>query len=204
MPGLLQAVSEFEVLVTVTGEALVETADAHQVGAPDRRVAGKKVQPRQSFARRRMEVPAFLGMIALARVVVEVSAPALPSRRRRSRDARRWRARWRESRSGDARMSESLNSTTSPSSRRDAGVARRRPAASRLPGRWRTFGCSRARRAPRYSAVPSVELESQTSSSKRSRREVLREQRRDDVRAACRAGYRSGSRRRVEHRSLRH
>ncbi len=92
----------------------------------------------------------------------------------------RWRRMCVESKFGEARMSASLKSTIAP---RAAMMPALRAAARPLyaPGRCRTVGCA-AWSSARYSAVPSVEFESQTSSSYCRDGKILRQKRRQDVR----------------------
>src|ERR1700722_9397789 len=68
-----QTVAELQVLVAVAGETLVEAACAEQIVASHGCVAGKKIKPRKFSSRRRMQMPARIGMISLVLVLFKIA-----------------------------------------------------------------------------------------------------------------------------------
>ena len=76
-PHAAQAVAELQVLVTVAGEAFIEASRANEILAPNRGIAGEKIEPRDFFSRGRVQMPARFGMIAFKCVLFEVSGAGL-------------------------------------------------------------------------------------------------------------------------------
>ena len=69
--GRLQAVAELEIFMSVAGEALVEPADAVEIGLPRRGVARQKVEPGEPLAAARVERTTQLRMVAQPLVFLE-------------------------------------------------------------------------------------------------------------------------------------
>ena len=194
-PALLQAVAELEILVAVAGERFVEAADALEILAPHRGVAGEEVEPREALARARMQRIAQPRIVASCAGTRRTSRPGPRSRRRRSAAPSPCRARWRASRSGDAMMSASVKSTSG--ARAAAIPALRARGAARCRGRAGGAGCGAVvRELGQILGRPVVRLRIGDDHLEGVGTRLLREQRRDDVAQRCRGDCRSERRRR--------